>query len=781
MDRFKKTFLNANKLALAISLAVIADSASAALEEIVVTASKRAESTQTSALSITAIGEQEIEARGAVDFFDFAPSIPNLSFGAATDGVLSGRSLSLRGIQGANTTGVYIDDTPINESIDPRVLGLERIEVLRGPQGTLYGARSLGGTIRYITKKASTDEAYGNIRAGLSSTSESDDLNFLFSGSYNLPINDNTALLLSALYESQAGVFDRAVGFIPDHLGAPATLGGPPDFINEDVDDRNTVGLRASLLLKPSESLTIEPGLIYQKTELDGFPLADIDTENFTQNRDFDTPEGGEDEWALFSLNINYETSYGTFTSATSYFDQEVNETEGTGSFINSLQASPESEGGFGLFEVIPVTPVASPIFQEQNFETRVQEFRFASEFDGPYNFVVGAFYQDTTDREAFKPRNYARGLEANFQTLIDTLGLGQPVEEIYPFGDLIFTSERPTEIEELGIFGEVTFSVNDRLSVLLGARWFDTEVSFSEQQAGLPAGVPLAEDAPLSSIPATTGQQQEDGVNLKASIEYEASDDLFFYASFAEGFRLGGGNGTIPNALGCPQNLEDLGVAGLDTSSFNSDDLISYELGVKADVSENTRINATVFSIDFENIQQVVQLQCGFQFVGNFGSAKSQGLEVELLSQPSDNLTVGLNVGYTDAEFTETVFGGAIATDGDRLQFVPELTVSANADYRVPGAFRNMDFFTRLDISYVDESLSRVNSTPRVRDAYEQVSVRLGLRDKDRTLTFFIRNLTDDIANLGDNRSLAAETPGRPRFVVSRPRTIGAELSFSF
>ena len=800
MDRFKKTFLNANKLALAISLAVIADSASAALEEIVVTASKRAESTQTSALSITAIGEQEIEARGAVDFFDFAPSIPNLAFGAATDGVLSGRSLSIRGIQGANTTGVYIDDTPIRESLDPRILELQRIEVLRGPQGTLYGARSLGGTIRFISKRAQAGETFGKVRAGLSRTDESGDLNYFVSGNYNIPFGESAALFLSGFYEDEGGVFDRAVGTIADHQERPATLNGPANLVMEDVDGRSTLAFQASLLLNPSENFFIEPRILYQKVDLDGFPLADIEPENFVQNRDFNDAEGGEDEWALVSLNLNYETSYGTFTSATSYFDQEVFETEASGEFVNFLQSIPLNaffkpisdeltsavvNAGFAadtdsIFSLAGVNPSSSPIFQQQVFETTVQELRFVSDFDGYYNVVVGLFYQDTTDEQNFIPQSIATNLNANVQAAFDRIGFDDSSMETFPFtNSLIFTAIAPTEIEELGIFGEVTFDINERLSLLLGARWFDTEVSFVQRRAGLAAGVPLPAGQTLADVDAQGGAQQEDGVNLKASIEYEASDSLYIYASVAEGFRLGGANSVIPTTLGCPENLQALGVQDVDTGSFESDDLISYEAGFKTDLSDSVRINATAFFIDFDNIQQSVQLQCGFQFVGNFGSAESKGFELEALFQPGENLALALNLGYTDAEFTETVTGVAIA--GDALQFVPELTLSANLDYSVADAFRGMDFFTRVDLSYTDDSISRVNSEVRNRDAYEQVGLRFGLRDEKYTFTAFMRNLTDEIANLADNRSIAAETPGRPRFVVSRPRTIGAEFSFSF
>ncbi|MEM8501416.1 MAG: TonB-dependent receptor [Pseudomonadota bacterium] len=755
--------------------------AQSTLEEVIVTATKRSESMQSIAVSVSAISGDELQARGATEFFDYAISIPNLSFGAATDGVLAGRSISLRGIQGANTTGIYIDDTPISETIDPRILDLERIEVLRGPTGTLYGARSLGGTIRQITRKPDLEEFGGNIRAGISSTNESDDLNYILSGSVNTPFSDNAAAVFSVFYEDRGGVFDRAVGSIADHLGAPATLAGAPDFINEDVDGEQTLALQAKFLVNVSDAVTLEPRVMYQKTELDGFPLADIDTENFVQNRDFDTAEGGEDEWTLFSLNVNVETDYGTFTSATSYFDRETFEFEGSGSFINFLQALPGDAGGFGLFDVIGVIPVPSPIFQTLEFESTVQEFRFASNHDGRVNYVLGAFYQDTDDNEAFQPRNFATGLEANFANLQQTLGIPGPLTDIWPFGDLVFTSHRPSQIEELGVFGELTFDLTDQWTVIVGARWYDTEVTFSETQAGLAAGVPLANDVDLSTVATTTGSQSEDGVIFKAAIEYQASDNLFFYGLFAEGFRLGGANGLIPNTLGCPEDLAALGLEGLDTSSYQSDDLTSYEIGLKADMTPSTRLNATAFYIDFDGIQQPVQLACGFQFVGNFGAARSQGIELEFTAQASDNLALSANVGYTDAEFTETVFGGAVNTEGDPLQFVPELTASVSVDYTMPNVWNDMDFFFRTDIHYVDDSLSLVNGIPRDRESYEQVGLRLGLRNERYTATLFARNLTDDIANLADNRSLAAETPGRPRFVISRPRTIGVELNYAF
>ena len=197
---------------------------------------------------------------------DYAVTIPNLSFGAAFDGVLSGRSISIRGIQGSNTTGFYLDDTPITETIDPKLLDIERIEVLRGPQGTLYGSRSLGGTIRHISRRPEFDAVSGRVRAGLSATDESDDLNYVFQGSVNVPFGDSSAAIFSAYYEDSAGIFERAVGTIADYLTMPATLAGDPTEVIEDVDSRETIALQASFRFDPSDRLSILPRVIYHQT-----------------------------------------------------------------------------------------------------------------------------------------------------------------------------------------------------------------------------------------------------------------------------------------------------------------------------------------------------------------------------------------------------------------------------------------------------------------------------------------------------------------------------------
>lgn len=794
------------------SMVTYAQSRSSELEEIVVTATKREESVQSIASSVSAISGDELEARGVTNFFDYAVSIPNLSFGAIEDGVLSGRGISLRGLQGENTTAVYIDDTPISETIDPRILDLERIEVLRGPAGTLYGARAMGGAIRQITRQPDLEAISGKISQSFSATQESDDFNYLTRGSLNLPLGDKAAVLLSGLYERQAGVFDRQFGTIDDHVTNPGNFAAGTAVTStlEDVDEQDVQAFQASFIVQPNDRLTIKPRLMYQKTKLDGFPLADIRPDNFIQRRDnqLNFKEGGEDEWTLYTLNFDYDSDVGTVTSATSYIDRETFEFEESGAFINFLflgnpGLSPLVDPAV-LFPTAPDMttapvgdqvpfgtqrlrdPISSPIYQLLENEIFTQEFRFASKFDGLFNFVAGAFYQKNEFRQAYQPANIA-----DFNSFLSPTGIGN----LGVFNNLVFASNTPRETEEFGLFSEFSFDIQDNLTSILGIRYFDIENELTDSRAGLAAGTPLNADGSIPPfIPTTT--QDADGVNLKVALEYEYSDDLFFYGSIAEGFRIGGVNEFTniiidpTDGLGCLDEARVAGVSQFNQPTFDSDELISYEIGMKSDVLQNTRINLTGFYIDIEDIQQRFSFSCGFPLTANWGDATSIGAELEFLTRPWNPLTLGLNIGYTDAEFQENVGLGTNGTyfinKGDPLQHVPEWTVSFSADYFQPQVMAGFDFFARFDASFVDESQSRVNysadSPFRIRKSYEQLNLRVGLQHSSNvSAALFVRNMTDEIANLSDNRSLAAETSGRTRFVTSRPRTVGVELLYKF
>lgn len=756
------------------------------IEEVLVTATKRTESVQSIAASISAVSADELEARRVSEFFDYATIIPNLSFGATDDGILSGKSIALRGIQGENTTGVYIDDTPLSETIDPRILDLERIEVLRGPTGTLYGARSLGGTIRQITRKPDFEAFGGKVVVGVSSSKESGGINYLGNFSVNIPLSDNTALIIAGLREKRTGNYDRVFGNIANPFTAPTTFSGDPTRTVKDIDDESTTAARIALLWQPTESLTIEPRLMYQKIKLSGFPLADTSPDNFSQKRDVrvDALEGGSDEWTLATFNINYAVKYGTLTSAFSYFDRSTFEFEESGAFINFILQLPGTFGGFGVpLNILAPKQLSSLIFQQLEATSYTEELRFASDLAGTFNYVVGFFYQKLDRLQAYQPRNVAAGLNDILEAA------SHPAR--FP-GDLIFTSDTPSSLRDLGIFGELSIDFSDSFSLIVGGRYYDVEVDFLDRRAGLAAGIELAPDVNLNTIdPVTDSTQKEDGLNLKFAVEYAATDDVLLYGQISEGFRIGGINEFTPaggaDPLECLKQVREAGLAAFNTPTYKSDELVSYEVGIKSTLGNRTRLNIAAFHVDISNIQQRFPFSCGFPLTGNFGDATSQGIELELLSRPTVGLTVGVNIGFTKAEFSESFGTGAtpFIQKGDPLQQVPEFTASGSLDYFIPAIVGNADLFIRLDGSYIDDSVTRTNASSnaatRQRDGYEQVNFRIGLERDNWTAAFYVRNVTNNIANLGDSRSIAAETPGRIRYVVSRPRTIGFDLHYRF
>ncbi len=744
----------------------------AATEEIVVTATKREESIQSIGLSVSALQGEELQAQGAVDFEDYAVSIPNLSFGVTDDGILASRSISIRGIQGLNTTGFYIDDVPLDESVDPLVLDVERVEVLRGPQGTLFGARGLGGTIRIITKQPEFDAFSAHLHTGLSDTREGG-LNTLIDGAFNIPFSDTFAARISAYYQGDEGIFDRVVGSStsPGVVVAPGTAGaitGDSAGVVENVDDKETYGAQLALRIEPTDVFSINGRLMYQKTTLDGFPLADftggtdLSADDFTQERLFNIAEGGEDEWYQISLNLNYDTAFGTFGSSSGYFTRDTHEFEDSSEFISFTLIN----GIFGQ----PAQAIPSPIFQLLEFDSFVQEFRFVSDFGGPFSTTLGAFYQRTDDDEAFHPDNNANGFGGV------NLPLGPSGALLTTGNDLIFRSDYDTELKELGLFGEFSYALTDRLDVTLGARYFDTEVTSDNYANGFAAGGPSR----------VAANQSEDGFNLKGLIEYEVDDNIFLYASIAEGFRIGGANGVLPAPLGCPVQYQALGFTASDVSTYDSDSLLSYEIGAKTDWYNtgfgDLTLNAAAFYIDFDDIQQRILLGCGFPFIANLGSARSTGFEVEMTARPSDNLNISVGLGYTDAEFTETVAG--VIEKGDRLQQVPELTFSSSIDYSAPfRAIGGYDWFARADFAFVDSSISTVVSSgnPRTRPSYALLNARFGLKNDANKVTFFVNNVFDRDVVLSDSRSLAAEAGGRVRVARNRPRTIGVDFRINF
>ena len=711
-----------------------------ALQEVVVTAMKRSESIQDVPVSITAISARDLEAKGVEQFFDYGTAIPNLSFGiGASDGTLSGRGIALRGIQGANTTGFYVDDTPVLETLDPHIVDIARIEILRGPQGTLYGAESMGGTLRIITEQPDLKALDGQAHVSGSGTNHGS-FNQLVEGAVNVPlVPDALAMRASAFYEFDDGYFDKGLG--PES--------SPPTATVNHVGSMKYFGGQIALRYEPVSGLAITPRIMYQRTDQDGSPYAYDTATNLVQREVFNLHPGGTDKWYLGSLTVNYTVPFGSFVSSSAYFDRQTFETEDdtdvTQFFLSTATVTPPS--------------IASPITREQDLRRFAQEVRFASSFKGPLQLLVGGFYSDST-----RPRDYE--------------WTAPGAAPVYASTDLMLTFIDSRNAKEYALFGDASYDLLSNLKATVGVRWFRDTATFHQFTNGFFFG----------GVPTTylTPSVSESGFTPKYLLEYKALPDVLLYASAAKGFREGGNNIALPAGpapAGCDTDLQNLGVTAASIAAFKSDNLWDYEAGFKSSFAERRiTLNGAAFSIDWDKIQQAVHLPlCGYGYTGNAGRARSTGFELEFNGRLLPELTLGLGFGYEDAHITEQG-PGTPQPAGSPVYEVPKVTAAANLEYqrRLTAGWGG---FARVDFAHVGSSYSANNDViaPRYRPGYDLSDLRIGGRNERFEVTVFVKNLTNKLANLGDAILIGSEQPGHPRFVISTPRTVGIEGRMRF
>ena len=701
------------------------------LEEVVVTAQKRTQSIQEVPMSISVLSAETITMAGLSNFNQYAEMIPNLTFSYSSgQGITTSRAIAIRGIQGAGTTGFYVDDIPLLAGVDPYSLDLARVEVLRGPQGTLYGARSMGGTMRLITREPQLGSTEVSAHAQLSMVESGGD-GYQIDGNANVGIGDSVALRVSGFSLTYGGFMDRR---FPDSES-------PSEFSTvEDVAEQDMVGGSVSLLWKPTDNFTVRPMFIYQKSERNGLPLGDVHASNSTQQRLFDIPETADDEWMLSGLSMTLHTPLGDIVSASSYFDRDVLELEECSDWTaDILGYSP---------------PIATAIPVESPQRQFVQELRFASAFAGDLQLVTGLYYSD--GKQGFESEWIVPGIDEANGGVFGT--------------DLAYLTDNPRFSREKAGFGELTYSFAEQWEGTLGVRYSDTWQKVTRASDGIFNG-----GASYFEM-----ESSETSVTPKAVLTFKPSESQTYYALASKGFRPGGPNSPLP---GCDADLAALGLTPEDARSFKSDSLWNYELGAKLEKSDGRlSVRGALFYIDWSDTIQEVRLPtCGFTFRGNVGSARSQGGELEIVAAPTDGLSLTAGIGYTDAEITGSAPGVA-AQPGDPVQQVAPWTASASGQYEFPFT-PGLNGLIRADFSYTDRSYSASvdQFNPRVREAYELANLRLGVVGEAWQALAFIENLTNERPNLADNQSQAAELEGRPRILTTLPRTYGLEVRYSF
>jgi len=712
--------------------AVAQQPAAGELEEIVVTAQKKAQSIQEVPMSISAFSEADIELNDFSSIADYGTRVPNLAFAATGESRSAAQlAIAIRGVVGKGTTGFYIDEAPLLASINPLVMDLERIEVLRGPQGTLYGARSMGGTVRLITKEPGLSKSEGRLRGQLSSTVDGG-VNYRMDGAVNLPlVPDRFAVRVIAYGEKESGFIDRAAStWAPVHFG-----------VHRDVNGNDTYGGQVSGLLSVADGdFTLLPKFSFENRRWDGRSWADTKPDNRVNQRLFDLNEKGDSDWKLATLTARYKRPYGEFVSATSYFKRASNDTDDSSEMLNLIFFGYGLPGYAGDPPPLPFSLKASD--DDRLFS---QEVRFSSSFDGPVQFTAGGFYQDSRTKTVFPPSPFF----------------------VFPS---IFDMRLTESVREVAAFGELTFDLTRRLSLTAGARYFDNQVDFASVQGGL-----FGNPTPFS------GGQSESGVTPKFSLQYRLDEQRNLYVTAAQGFRIGGVN-TVP-ASACAADLAALGLTDADVSTYKSDTLWSYEAGLHSSwLDRRLTFNVAAFLIDWKDMQQRVGLgTCGFFANLNAGAARNKGGEFDLRWAATDGLLVSLGAGYTDSEITDAGKFVATIVKGDPVQNAPRWTASAALDYDFRIA--SLPLFVHADFAYVDKSYNANNTAPllRLRPAYNLTNVRGGAHLGRWDVSLFVENLTDEKANLADVSPMAIEFPGRQRISVNRPRTFGAEAKMSF
>lgn len=709
-----------------------ADEQPVTLTEIVVTAQKRSEKLQDVPLAITALSGDELAQIGAYDFSDYARRVPGLSFDAAgptsTKVVLRGISTGLPD-ENRPAVGYYLDDVPLASSplqlgTDLQLVDVDRVEVLRGPQGTLYGAGSMGGTIKIVTHAPDLDSFYGQAMAEDSGTHGGGN-NYNATMTLNLPlVADRVAVRVSG--------FDRHDDGFIDQLGTGIR------HVNDDKISGGRLALRVAVTPDLGFTLT---GL-YQHSEFGGWPAYDASaitlqpiTDTATQTRYVREPQ--TTTYRILNAVVKYSPQWADVTSSTSYFDN--NKTT-----ISDLSAF----GRVALSRALPppalatLTVVSASQYAEKSFS---QEIHVASKPAGPFHWIAGVFYQSDRFTQAQEiPANVPA-----FNLVLNEL-----------------TANTQYKREDTAVFGEGAYDLTEELSATAGLRYARYKETDEVTQSGATVGPGLGQDSKSSDASVTTP---------RFVLSYKPVRGALYYASASEGFREGGTNFGVP---------PDLVTGAPAPASYGSDTLWNYELGAKNSwLGGRASTNLAVFYIDWQSIQSKVIRDDGFSYYINAGSARSRGFELEASWLATDHLTLSTADAYTDSTFRNDVVAlGAHA--GDPVAGVPSWQASAAMEYRhhLTGP---LDGLLRADWTYTGQSHDVYQNSGAIvagantlQGNYDLLNLVAGIQTRRWEFDAFATNALNEHARL----SVGLSVPALPDTIVTnRPRTIGVRFRTSF
>ncbi|MHA4835024.1 TonB-dependent receptor [Sphingopyxis sp. MSC1_008] len=798
-------------LALASTPAVAQDTPTDSYDgnEIIVTATKRDASLQDVPFSINAQTEQAIERANASTVEDLSRNVAGLT----VQNLGPGQSqVSVRGVSAGQIArdqpgvkeqvGVYLDESVVSLSLftpDLDLFDLNRVETLRGPQGTLFGSGSVGGTLRYITNQPNLDRIEGKVEGNVNLV-DGDDFGGHLKGAINLPLSPNLAM-------RAVGYYTRYAGFI----NALREGGGE----SEDVNSGERYGGRFSLLWKPAENLSITPRFVYQKVKTDGFnrqEVYNLFANQFTTTRPQVTfeerqqylllDEAFEDEVKLFDLTMSYDGDTIGVTSVTTYTDRDILVSRDASALTGSVSA----DLGF------PDAGIRLPsnLVDTTGVKQFTQEVRVNSAGDGPFQWLIGGYYanvkRDYTQRlptpgyDAFTNQFFIDACNAD----PDDCGPGgvplTAADIANGFGpNSPYNADIPYDLSQIAIFGEISYDITDAFTATLGGRYYAFDESRRFVSGGLFPNGDNARDKTSST-----------GFSPRLLLSYDVADGITLNAQASKGFRLGGVN----DPLNLP--LCDGGNAGgPDAQTFSGrpryDDetLWNYEGGVKAQFGGIT-FNAAGFYTKINNLQVTADAgSCSSRIVFN-ADAHTMGLEVELSASPFTGFDLGLSGSYVEAEFDSTLTrpNGTVIEgirNGNRLPSVPKFQMAANATYSFPiDASSDTNAFVTASFQHVGSRYTQPGdqeNNPRTfvhgftfggapigsattldlkLPDYQLVNLGAGIEfPGELEISVYVNNLLDENALLAFDR----ERGGRARlgFATNQPRTFGVTVRKGF
>ncbi len=735
------------------------------IQEIIVTATKRAERLQDVPMSIAVIGKEDIERRGLIGMEDYLRSIPGVNQvnrgGLDNSIVIRGiaTSVTAQNFTTGTTVATYFDETPITGAagpgtggIDIRPVDFERIEVLRGPQGTAFGAASLSGTMRMIPAKPKLDSFGADLAASYSDTGGHGSDNTMIQGVFNIPvIADKFALRAVGYRYEDSGYYTNTIGSNAALIAA-ADSRGVGDFVRgysqDDLGRMRSTGGRLAALWQATDKLNLSLNALTQKIEQDGSPVADVGP--FEQAHAPIAPQGrvrGTDEISdteidLVNLVLNYDLGWSTLTSAASWVD--------SGSVYSQSGFSPV----FSLFGPYSYTGW-------NDFKSFTGEVRLASRLPGRFQFLAGVFYENVDD-EVYQPYSWP-GTPANnpFPLRTDPMGL------------YITTRSR----DQRAVFGELSFDVTDKVTATVGGRFFkyarDERVLLEGGLYGFPIG---------GGVPQILANDDSDS-SFKASLEYQPVEDALLYASWGQGFRLGRPAAGVVRALCDPNGdglIDGTGITVESTRSIGSDFLDNYEVGGKFALFDRRMVvDTAVYHIEWDGLPITAvppgaAAVCGY--TTNAGTATSDGVELQASVFVTNGLRVDFGGGYANAQLSSNAPG--LGPDGARLPGSPKVNVNlaVQQDFTV-GGYRA---FVRADSFYAGKFYGDLlESAGTVAGDYILLDARVGVAIRNLSVDLFVRNLTDEDAFTWRTATSSNANPFLGYRL--RPRTVGIQLGYAF